>query len=88
MNQYKKNEIALYITGITFIIGVGLLTGDYLNYVKMLGAFFGCIGLVYLFYKSIIGILNKVYPEKPQTTSTLGAVRTYTTNFNYNERQD
>ena len=84
MNQFKKSEIAMYITGAVFLTAVGLLSGDFLTYIKMVAVFFGFIGVTYLFYKSVYFILGKLYPEKNET-KTLGSIKTYTTNINFNE---
>jgi len=81
MNTFKKSETALYITLATFLLAVGAFTGDYLTYFKMLGVLFGFMGLAFSYYKLIVYILGKLYPENK--TITKGATTTTVVNFKY-----
>ena len=84
MNQYKKNETALYITLATFIIAVGAVSGDVVNYALAMTALFGLMGITYGFFKGVVYILNRLYPENK--TTTLGG-KTLTVSYNCNEEQ-
>jgi len=82
MNQYKKQEVALYITFAAFLIAIGIMSGNIINYLKMLGVFSILIGTGFAFFKSVVFILNKLYPEKTPSTFTIGARKTEVINYN------
>jgi hypothetical protein len=64
MNQFKKQEVAMYSTlGITIVSVLGIC-GDAMLYLKMLGVYGTITGSVYLIYKTVYYILNKIYPTK------------------------
>jgi len=64
MNQFKKQEVAMYTTlGITIVSVLGIC-GDAMLYLKMLGVYGTITGSVYLIYKTVYYILNKIYPTK------------------------
>jgi len=64
MNQFKKQEIALYTTfGIAIASFLGIC-GDAILYLKMLGIYGAITSSVYLIYKTVYYILNKIYPTK------------------------
>jgi hypothetical protein len=64
MNQFKKQEVAMYTTlGITIVSVLGIC-GDAMLYLKMLGVYGTITGSVYLIYKTVYFILNKIYPTK------------------------
>jgi len=79
MNQFKKSETALCITLGTFILAVGLFSGNYITYLKMLGVLFGIMGLAFGYYKLVIFILGKLFPENKTTTK--GAISTAVINY-------
>jgi hypothetical protein len=64
MNQYKKQEMAMYITLGIAIGGFLGICGDAMLYLKMLGVYGAITGSVYLIYKTVYCILNRVYPTK------------------------
>jgi hypothetical protein len=64
MNQFKKQEIAMYTT-----LGIALMSflcicGDAMLYLKMLGIYGAITSSVYLVYKIVYFLLNKIYPTK------------------------
>jgi len=81
MNQFKRNEISLYITIITFTLLVGLFTGDYISYLKMLGILYGILGIAFGYYKFINFSLEKIFANKK--TYTKGSNKTYIVNYKY-----
>jgi hypothetical protein len=64
MNQFKKQEIAIYTTLGIAIMSFLCICGDAMLYLKMLGVYGAITGSVYLIYKTVYFILNKIYPTK------------------------
>ena len=88
MNQYKRSEVALYITFGAFLIAVGALSEDYILYSKMIGVFAGVTASMFLFYKLTSLALKKLFPEKQNTnTVTIGGIECHTINFDCNEKR-
>jgi hypothetical protein len=63
MNQFKKQEIAMYTT-----TGIGLITfisisSNPVLYIKILASMAAVMGCFVLLYKGILKILNCIYPE-------------------------
>jgi len=64
MNKYKREEVALYITFGIFLATVGLLSGDYVKYLAMLGVFACITSSGFLVHKLVSLLLKKLFPEK------------------------
>jgi len=64
MNQFKKQEIAMYTTLGIAVMSFLCICGDAMLYLKMLGIYGAITGSVYLIYKIVYFLLNKIYPTK------------------------
>jgi hypothetical protein len=64
MNQFKKQEIAMYTTLGVAVMSFLCICGDAMLYLKMLGIYGAITGSVYLIYKIVYFLLNKIYPTK------------------------
>ena len=64
MNQFKKQEIAMYTTFSIAIVSFLSICGDAMLYLKLLGIYGAITSTIYLTYKVVYYILNKIYPTK------------------------
>jgi hypothetical protein len=64
MNQFKKQEIAMYTTLGIAVMSFLCICGDAMLYLKMLGIYGAITSSVYLVYKIVYFLLNKIYPTK------------------------
>lgn len=83
MNTLKKQEIAMYTTGIIGLGLMGLITGAWLELFQMLAIAGSIIFVVYILYKLTYGILDKLYPNT--NTITKGG-NTIAVNYNCENR--
>ena len=79
MTTFKKQEIAMYVTGGLSLLILGLITGAWLDLFQILAVAGGIIFVVFSLYKIIYFILDKVCANG--TTITKGGT---TTTINYN----
>lgn len=78
MTTFKKQEIAMYVTGGLSLLIMGLITGAWLDLFQMLAVAGGIIFVVFSLYKITYSILDKICPNN--TTVTKGGT---TTTINY-----
>jgi hypothetical protein len=64
MNQFKKQEVAMYTTFGIAVLSFLCICGEAMLYLKMLGVYGAITSSVYLIYKTVYCILNKIYPTK------------------------
>jgi hypothetical protein len=64
MNQFKKQEIAMYTTLGIAVMSFLCICGDVIFYLKMFGIYGAITSSVYLIYKIVYFLLNKKYPTK------------------------
>jgi len=64
MNKYKREEVALYITFAIFLVAIGLMSGDYIKYLAMLGISASITGSGFVIHKLVSLALQKLFPEK------------------------
>ena len=74
MNQFKKQEISIYVTLGIGMLTVGILSGDLKGVLALLMTIIGVSGGFYSIYRLTLFILNKIYPES--STITKGAIST------------
>jgi hypothetical protein len=74
MNQFKKQEISMFISICIGMLAVGILSGDLRGFLALLITFIGVTGGFYSIYRLVLFILNKIYPES--STITKGAIST------------
>jgi hypothetical protein len=64
MNQFKKQEVAMYTTFGIAVLSFLSICGEAMLYLKMLGVYGAITSSVYLIYRTVYCILNKIYPTK------------------------
>ena len=74
MNQFKKQEISIYVTLGIGMLTVGILSGDLKGVLALLMTIIGVSCGFYSIYRLTLFILNKIYPES--STITKGAIST------------
>jgi len=85
MNWFKKEITSAFVTLGLFFTAIAIWTGEYISLIKTLGLASLVFGSIWFVWRGTYKLLDKLFPEKNNVTTSVGAINSTTVNFSYDK---